>query len=91
MDIIDIGCGTVSFSKYFLQFEPWCITLMDASEGMLNKAKDKLQPVLPSTNLSFKHVILPDMPYEDNSFDAAMINLVSFTFWTSILSLNIKV
>lgn len=91
MDIIDIGCGMGSFSKYFLPFEPRSITLMDASEGMLNKAKDKLQPVLPSTNLSFKHVILPDMPYEDHSFDAAMINLVSFTFWTSILSLNIKV
>lgn len=76
MDIIDIGCGTGNFSKYFLRFEPRNLALMDASEGMLSKAKDKLQSVPPSTNLSFKHVVLPNMPYEDNSFDAAMMNLV---------------
>lgn len=76
MDIIDIGCGTGNFSEYFLRFEPRSLALMDASEGMLSKAKEKLQSVPPSTNLSFKHAVLPNMPYEDNSFDAAMMNLV---------------
>lgn len=76
MDIIDIGCGTGNFSEYFLRFEPRNLALMDASEGMLSKAKEKLQSVPPSTYLSFKHAVLPNMPYEDNSFDAAMMNLV---------------
>lgn len=76
MDIIDIGCGTGNFSEYFLRFEPRNLALMDASEGMLSKAKEKLQSVPPSTNLSFKHAVLPNMSYEDNSFDAAMMNLV---------------
>jgi ubiquinone/menaquinone biosynthesis C-methylase UbiE len=49
---------------------------MDASEGMLTKAKANLSCAPPKTKLSFKQVVLPDMPYEDNLFDAAMINLV---------------
>jgi ubiquinone/menaquinone biosynthesis C-methylase UbiE len=53
---------------------------MDASEGMLTKAKAKLSCVPPKTKLSFKQVVLPDMPYEDNLFDAAMINLVCMKF-----------
>lgn len=64
----------------FLQFEPRSLALMAANEGMLSKAKEKLQPVPPSTNLSFKHVVLPDMPYDDNSFDAARINLDGDSF-----------
>ncbi|XP_061178468.1 demethylmenaquinone methyltransferase-like [Saccostrea echinata] len=76
MDIIDIGCGTGNYSKYFLQFEPHSLVLMDASEGMISKAKAKLSPDPAKTSLSFKQVVLPEMPYDDNSFDAAMINLV---------------
>jgi ubiquinone/menaquinone biosynthesis C-methylase UbiE len=81
MDIIDIGCGTGNYAEYFLQFEPRSLTLMDASEGMLSKAKAKLPSGLPKTRLSFKQVVLPDMPFDDNSFDAGMINLVCIASW----------
>nr|XP_022341534.1 uncharacterized protein LOC111135602 isoform X3 [Crassostrea virginica] len=76
MDIIDVGCGTGSNSKYFLNFEPHSLTLIDASENMLGKAKEKLQPSPSSTEISFKQTVLPDIPYDENSFDAALINLV---------------
>lgn len=76
MDIIDIGCGTGNYAEYLLQFEPRSISLMDASEGMLAKAKAKLPSDHPKSRLSFKQVVLPDIPYEDSFFDAAMINFV---------------
>ena len=76
MDIIDVGCGTGSNSKYFLNFEPHSLTLIDGSESMLSKAKEKLQPSPSSTEISFKQTVLPDIPYDENSFDAALINLV---------------
>ncbi|XP_061195245.1 malonyl-[acyl-carrier protein] O-methyltransferase-like [Saccostrea echinata] len=75
LDIIDIGCGTGNYSEYFFQFEPRSLCLMDASEGMLNKAKAKLTASC-RTQLSFKQAVLPVIPYEDNSFDAGMINHV---------------
>uniref|UniRef100_K1QNA6 Menaquinone biosynthesis methyltransferase ubiE n=1 Tax=Magallana gigas TaxID=29159 RepID=K1QNA6_MAGGI len=77
MDLVDIGCGTGNYSEYFMQFEPNSLTLFDASEGMLNKAKGKVTTSASSkTKLSFHHVVLPDMPFPENSFDAGMINLV---------------
>jgi ubiquinone/menaquinone biosynthesis C-methylase UbiE len=76
MDIIDIGCGTGNYAEYFLQFEPRSLTLMDANEGMLAKAKAKLPSDHPKTRLSFKQVVLPEMSYGDNLYDAAMMNLV---------------
>lgn len=77
MDLVDIGCGTGNYSEYFMQFEPRSLTLFDASEGMLNKAKGKVTTLASSkTKLSFHQVVLPDMPFQDNSFDAGMINLV---------------
>ena len=77
MDLIDIGCGTGNYAKYFLDFNPRSLALMDASEGMLSKAKAKLEVGDTKTRLSYKQVCLPHMPYDDNSFDSAMINLVS--------------
>lgn len=74
MDILDIGCGTGL--EYFLPLEPKSLSLMDGSRGMLNKAQNKMTSSSSRTKLSFKEVILPEMPYEDNSFDAGMINMV---------------
>lgn len=77
MDIIDIACGTGNYADYFKQFKPQSLTLIDASEGMLDEAKAKLMSPLKKPRLSFKKAILPEIPYEDNSFDAGMINMVS--------------
>ncbi|XP_062615310.1 demethylmenaquinone methyltransferase-like [Saccostrea cucullata] len=76
MDIIDIGSGTGNFSEYFTQFEPRSLTLLDASEGMLNKARAKVKTPSNRTQLTFKQAVLPEIPYKDNSFDAGMINHV---------------
>lgn len=77
MDIIDIACGTGNYADYFKQFKPQSLTLIDASEGMLDEAKAKLMSPLKKPRLSFKKAILPEIPYEDNSFDVGMINMVS--------------
>lgn len=76
MDIIDIGCGIGNFLEYFFRFELRNLVLMDVSEGMFSKVKEKLQFVFFFIYLLFKYVVLLNMLYEDNFFDVVMMNLV---------------
>ncbi|XP_062612102.1 ubiquinone/menaquinone biosynthesis C-methyltransferase UbiE-like isoform X1 [Saccostrea cucullata] len=76
MDILDAGCGTGNYACYFLDHEPRSLTLVDASDGMLSVAREKLQSPNLKTKLSFKTGVLPNIPFEDNSFDSVMMNLV---------------
>ncbi|XP_061171743.1 demethylmenaquinone methyltransferase-like isoform X2 [Saccostrea echinata] len=76
MDILDAGCGTGNYASYFLDHEPHSLSLVDASEGMLNVAREKLLSTSQKTELCFKTGVLPNIPFEDNSFDSVMINLV---------------
>ncbi|XP_062597728.1 demethylmenaquinone methyltransferase-like [Saccostrea cucullata] len=76
MDILDAGCGTGNYASYFLDQEPRSLTLVDASEGMLSVARWKLQSQNLKSKLSFQTGVLPIIPFEDNSFDSVMINMV---------------
>ncbi|XP_062576424.1 demethylmenaquinone methyltransferase-like [Saccostrea cucullata] len=76
MDILDAGCGTGNYACYFLDHEPRSLTLVDASDGMLSVAREKLQSPNLKTKLSFKTGVLPNIPFEDNSFDSVMMNMV---------------
>lgn len=56
------------------------VSMMDASTGMLKKAKEKLVENCMEANVDVKQAFLPSMPYADESFDAVMINQVSVRF-----------
>ncbi|XP_048736913.1 demethylmenaquinone methyltransferase-like isoform X2 [Ostrea edulis] len=75
MDILDAGCGTGNYARYFLDHHPRSLSLFDASEGMLRVAKEKLQST-QKTALCFKMGVLPAVPFDDNSFDVVMMNMV---------------
>ncbi len=70
--LLDAGCGTGSYAA---AVEPHVgsLTLLDASEGMLSKAREKLPEVDRS---EFHHGQLQQLPFDDSSFDAVMTNQV---------------
>jgi ubiquinone/menaquinone biosynthesis C-methylase UbiE len=70
--LLDAGCGTGSYAA---AVEPFVgsLTLLDASEGMLSRAKEKLTDV---DGVEFRHGQLQQLPFEDSSFDAVMTNQV---------------
>ena len=53
--------------------------MMDASEGMLSKAKAKIDSMGFSDRVEIKQANLPIIPYDDNTFDFIMINQVNST------------
>ncbi len=70
--LLDAGCGTGSYAA---AVEPHVgsLTLLDASEGMLSKARQKLADVDRS---EFHQGQLQHLPFDDSSFDAVMTNQV---------------
>ncbi len=70
--LLDAGCGTGSYAA---AVEPFVgsLTLLDASEGMLSRAKEKLTHV---DGAEFHHGQLQQLPFEESSFDAVMTNQV---------------
>lgn len=70
------------------------MTLLDASSGMLEKAKEKLSDHIASGKV--KDVVqatMPPLPFPDESFDAVMFNLVnpiSTIFLTVLKGLDSK-
>jgi ubiquinone/menaquinone biosynthesis C-methylase UbiE len=70
--LLDAGCGTGSYAA---AVEPHVgsLTLLDASEDMLSKAREKLADVDRS---EFHQGQLQHLPFDDSSFDAVMTNQV---------------
>lgn len=73
--MLDAGCGTGSYSKEFLKEGIGKLTMLDASEAMLSKAKSNVKDYL-SNIAEIKQIELPKLPYSDNSFDAVAFILV---------------
>jgi len=67
--VLEAGCGTGNYSLGFAKHGIGKITMIDASEGMLNKAKNKLE-YYKETIHEIKQAVLPVLPYADESFDA---------------------
>ncbi|XP_053377292.1 uncharacterized protein LOC123534262 [Mercenaria mercenaria] len=75
--ILDAGCGTGNYAKEFADMDVGQITILDASSGMLEKAKCKLADYMARGVV--KEVIeakMPPIPFPDESFDAVVFNLL---------------
>ncbi|XP_045194269.2 uncharacterized protein LOC123549862 isoform X3 [Mercenaria mercenaria] len=77
LHVLDAGCGTGNYAKALIDYGVGQVTLLDASPGMLEKAKVKLADAIESGKI--KEVVeatMPPIPFPDASFDAVMFNLV---------------
>lgn len=66
--LLEAGCGTGNYSLGFLEENIGKLTMNDASEGMLNKAKEKTEKYQTQVE-EIKQVFLPCLPYPDATFD----------------------
>jgi ubiquinone/menaquinone biosynthesis C-methylase UbiE len=70
--LLDAGCGTGSFLHQIAGKFKFA-TGFDANAGMLDQARAKLDE---TTNITLSAGFLPQLPFQDNSFDAIMTNQV---------------
>lgn len=68
--VLDIGCGTGVHAAIFAKRFGCEVAGIDASRGMLGKARDKLP------DADFRHGVAEDLPFRDGAFDAALMMLV---------------
>jgi ubiquinone/menaquinone biosynthesis C-methylase UbiE len=73
--LLDAGCGTGSFAA---ELAPYVgrLTLLDASEEMLDVARAKLGSIPGASEVDAHVGTLQNLPFEDASFDAVMTNQV---------------
>jgi len=75
--VLELGCGTGSMWKEHLHLldNGSNVVLSDFSEGMLNEAKENLgeQP-----NIEYRIINIQDIPYEDNTFDVFIANMMLY-------------
>ena len=75
--VLELGCGTGEMwvDKAAELPQGASLLLTDFSAGMLNTAKKNLTG---AENLAFAMVDIQDIPYEDNSFDAVIANMMLY-------------
>ncbi|WAR12737.1 hypothetical protein MAR_026917, partial [Mya arenaria] len=74
--VLDAGCGTGNYSSALLERGLGQVTMIDASSGMLQQARDKLGHALADGRVKqMLEVKLPELPFPDKTFDAVMFNL----------------
>ncbi|XP_052788420.1 uncharacterized protein LOC128223165 isoform X2 [Mya arenaria] len=77
LHVLDAGCGTGNYARDLLDHGCGHVTLLDASPGMLEKARAKVADYIESGRV--KDIVeakLPKIPFPDGTFDAVMFNLV---------------
>ena len=78
---MDAGCGTGHYAKALIELGVGQVTLLDASQEMLNVAKEKLAVEIKSNVVDdVINVVLPNLPFDDGLFDAVMFNSVGWCF-----------
>lgn len=78
IEVLDAGCGTGNYAKAFLEYGVNSVSLLDASRGMLDKARENLLMEIEAGKVkSVVHATMPPLPFPDNSFDVVMFNMVS--------------
>ena len=70
--MLEAGCGTGNYSLGFLQSGIGKLTMMDASEGMLQRAREKVGNYGNAVREVICHQ-LPTIPYPDESFDVVAL------------------
>ncbi|XP_045169796.2 uncharacterized methyltransferase YodH-like [Mercenaria mercenaria] len=77
LHVLDAGCGTGSYAKALFDIGVGYLTLMDASTGMLERARAKLSNYLAQGRVQdMVECRLPPIPVQDDCFDAVMFNSV---------------
>jgi demethylmenaquinone methyltransferase/2-methoxy-6-polyprenyl-1,4-benzoquinol methylase len=71
--ILDIAAGTGDFSILEAQRTNAAITAIDISQNMLDIAVEKAQKEGLTSRITFKKADSLDMPFDDNTFDAATV------------------
>lgn len=75
--LLDAGCGTGNYAKALLDFGLGHVTMLDASGGMLTRAREKLVSEIASGKVKdIVQAAMPPLPFPDATFDAVMFNLV---------------
>lgn len=72
-EILDVATGTGDMVKTALRLTPSKITGIDLSEGMLQIARKKKYPSDGKTVISFLKGDSENLPFSDNSYDAATV------------------
>lgn len=77
MRILELGCGTGDMWKEHTELLEAVseLVLTDFSAGMLESAKEMLGE---NKNISYKVVDIQNIPYEDNSFDMVIANMMLY-------------
>lgn len=75
--VLELGCGTGNMWREAAKWLPTDAELLltDFSQGMLETAKVTVEP-LP--NINFRQVDIQQIPYEDNSFDVVIANMMLY-------------
>jgi ubiquinone/menaquinone biosynthesis C-methylase UbiE len=76
LEVLDAGCGTGSYAKA-IAHRVGQISAVDISLGMLQRARAKLWQEEVAERIQFHENSVTELPFEDNSFDAAMVNQVA--------------
>ena len=73
--LVDAGCGTGSYTQALLGHVA-SVEAIDMNEGMLGVASSKLEQDVAAGRVRFQRAAIDDLPLEDASVDAVMINQV---------------
>ena len=73
--LLDAGCGSGTYARSLLEMGVGKITLLDASREMLDIAEEKLADAIKTKEIdTVVHSKLPELPFEEETFDAVMYN-----------------
>ena len=76
--VLDAGCGTGQYAESLIKSGVGRMTLLDTSKIMLDAAKEKLRDSIQENIVdAFVEASLPDLPFEDGTFDGILLSHVS--------------
>ncbi|MDE7162352.1 MAG: methyltransferase domain-containing protein [Anaeroplasmataceae bacterium] len=76
MKILELGCGTGDMWKNHISLLNKCsLVLTDISEGMLETARKNIRNL---HNVTYQIVDIQDIPFESNSFDIVIANMMLY-------------
>ena len=73
--VLDAGCGSLVFTaNAYAQSDNQCVVLLDRSQGMLKRARERLKKLRGPNldNIAFLQADVFDLPFHDNSFGLVM-------------------